>query len=1061
MKILNKFNSNLENCQMLLRSFVLTCSLLFLLAGQLSGQTDELQFKIYGFEEGLSHRNVFKIQQDSFGFIWIATYKGLNRFDGKQFVHYLSTNREHSIAAEFIADMAVTKDSLLLLSNQNFLTVLDPQTDYVRIIEAAKSSELHEKGFLPTSLYVDDKNNIWTASYINQNGRSIIQRVDSSEALQDVIECRGTFASRAIVHRGDELYVSRFENSILQLDSTGQPVKTFTLDNTFSEDKSAWVTQMQCTADGRIWALLNNGLVYFMDAGDETFEIHPLTNYVYNASNFSSILVEEDGNIWLGGIGALWRYDAASGRAINLDSRIKDLAENNCTYRQIMKDASGVIWIASDFGAIKIVKSDKLFDTYLSEGNENCSNGFCSMRGIAEDEQGNIYFSYYNSIHLLDPQTNTLRPLFPQNDFFNYPYGLLYYKEWLWTGNGKRIHLPSLRIDTFSRQKGADKGHLAIGAEAYIWGGYEKWLYSYDVDNGKLTIFHDPTKVLQSIEDISYVHQGRSDATLWVGTTANGLLEIHKERGTQARYSTAEDASVVLSSNRIIAIYEAANATVWLATANGLNKLEPDAGRNRIYTTEDGLANNFINGLLSEGDSVLWISTDNGLSRFSIATESFCNYYNKDGLSKNEFNRVAFHQARDGRIYFGGLNGINAFYPGEQMLKQRKAPEHNMLFTAFSKYDGFSDSIIHQSIGLMNGQPIELGFRDRFFTFEYALANYRNPAENLYRYQLEGYETEWSSPSTLNIARFNSIPPGKYMFRAQASDGQGGWNARELSIPVHIQEPFYNTWWFLSLCALGLLGLIYGISQYRVYRMRKNQIELETLVRARTRELELEKKKSDDLLLNILPEEAAIELKKFGKAKARRFDDVTVLFADFVNFSQIAEKLDPELLVAEIDQCFRAYDEIIGLYDLEKIKTIGDAYMCVGGMRVQGGGKAVDVVKAALEIQSFMHALAFEKRDKGKPYFQARVGIHTGPVVGGIVGIKKFAYDIWGDTVNIASRMETHGEAQKINLSQTTYELVKEHFECAYRGKVTVKNKGEIDMYFVERLVPHEALAEV
>ena len=1046
---------------MYLCKFLRCLPILLLFNCSLTAQKDDLQFKVYGFEEGLTHRNVFKIQQDPFGFIWIATSKGLNRFDGKQFIHYLPSNRKHALPAEFIADLAVTKDSLLLLTNQNFLTALDPRNDRVKVIEASPSSDLHKKGFMPANLYVDDNNRVWTASNVNRTGQSIIQRIDSTAALQDVLECQGTFASRAITRRGDIVFVGYSENKILAMDTLGNPLQEYRLQAPFSEEKTAWVTQLQHTADDRIWALLNNGQVYFHNPGDPNFQIHPITNFIYNASNFVALFVEPEGNIWAGGIGALWRYDAASGRAFNFDPKIKEITENNCTYRQIMMDASDVIWVASDFGAIKVVNSDQLFETYLSEGNENCSNGYCSMRGIAEDDEGNMYFSYYNSIHLLNPQDNSLRPLFPQNDFFNFPFGLLFYKGSLWTGNGKRIYLPSLEIDTFSNQPSSDKGHLTVGAEGLLWGGYEKWLYSYDVDKEHLRIFKDRSQLVQKVKDISYVHQGQSPNTLWVGTTAFGLLEVDKERGTQARFATDEEVKATISSDRIIAIYEAPTGIVWLATANGLNRLESDAARNKVYTTEEGLPNNFINGMLSEGDTALWLSTDNGLSRFSMATEQFVNFYNKDGLSKNEFNRIAFHKAKDGRMYFGGLNGVNAFYPGEQMLKQRKAPENNILFTSFSKFDGLMDSIIHKSTGLMQDLPIELGFRDKFFTFEFALANYKNPAENLYKYKLDGYDSEWSTPSTLNIARFNGIPPGDYVFRAQASDGKGVWNTRELSIPVKIYKAFYLSWWFLSLCTLALLGIIYGISQYRVYRVRKDQRTLETLVRARTRELEREKKKSDDLLLNILPEEAANELKKYGKAKARRYEGVTVLFTDFINFSKIAEKLEPELLVAEIDQCFRAFDEIIEMYHLEKIKTIGDAYMCVGGMQDPGHVDAVKMVKAAMEIQSFMQALAFEKKDKGKPYFQARVGIHTGPVVGGIVGIKKFAYDIWGDTVNIASRMETHGKAQKINISQTTYELVKDYFDCTYRGKVTVKNKGEIDMYFVERLVAHGVVEEV
>jgi guanylate cyclase len=207
---------------------------------------------------------------------------------------------------------------------------------------------------------------------------------------------------------------------------------------------------------------------------------------------------------------------------------------------------------------------------------------------------------------------------------------------------------------------------------------------------------------------------------------------------------------------------------------------------------------------------------------------------------------------------------------------------------------------------------------------------------------------------------------------------------------------------------------------------------------------------SEALLLNILPKEIADELKANGSAEPRQFEQVTVMFTDFKNFSKIAEKLSPSELVTEIDTVFKAFDRIIGKCIIEKIKTIGDAYMCAGGLPVPNTSHPFDVVHAAMEIQQFIKLYIQECRELGKDPFEIRIGIHTGPVVAGIVGEKKFAYDIWGDTVNTASRMESSGVAGKINISGTTYELIKDKFNCVYRGKIQAKNKGEIDMYFVE-----------
>ncbi len=211
------------------------------------------------------------------------------------------------------------------------------------------------------------------------------------------------------------------------------------------------------------------------------------------------------------------------------------------------------------------------------------------------------------------------------------------------------------------------------------------------------------------------------------------------------------------------------------------------------------------------------------------------------------------------------------------------------------------------------------------------------------------------------------------------------------------------------------------------------------------------KQRSDELLLNILPSETAEELKLTGEAQARHFDVVTVMFTDFKNFSQTSEKLSATELVQEIHHCYSEFDKIISRHGLEKIKTIGDSYMCAGGLPVPNMTNAEDIVKAALEICDFLKREKQIRETEGKPFFEIRIGCHTGPVVAGIVGIKKFAYDIWGDTVNIASRMEQNSEAGKINISGATYELVKDKFNCIHRGKIQAKNKGEVDMYFVTR----------
>lgn len=229
---------------------------------------------------------------------------------------------------------------------------------------------------------------------------------------------------------------------------------------------------------------------------------------------------------------------------------------------------------------------------------------------------------------------------------------------------------------------------------------------------------------------------------------------------------------------------------------------------------------------------------------------------------------------------------------------------------------------------------------------------------------------------------------------------------------------------------------------------------LEETVARRTAQLTEEKKKSDTLLLNILPGRIADELKEKGHTQPVRIDAATVLFTDFVGFTKIAENLTPEDVVAELDKCFSYFDQVTEKYGLEKLKTIGDSFMCAGGVPEANRTHAIDACLAALEIQAFMNQMKEIKHQQGFPYWELRLGINSGPLVAGVVGHKKFAYDVWGDSVNTASRMESSGLAGEINISRSTYDLVQKWFVCEHRGQVSAKNKGEIDMYLLKCIRP-------
>lgn len=258
----------------------------------------------------------------------------------------------------------------------------------------------------------------------------------------------------------------------------------------------------------------------------------------------------------------------------------------------------------------------------------------------------------------------------------------------------------------------------------------------------------------------------------------------------------------------------------------------------------------------------------------------------------------------------------------------------------------------------------------------------------------------------------------------------------ELDLLQHKQDK-QRIIFFASLIALILIALLALGLFHRNYYIRKT-----------SHIIEKERDRSDDLLCNILPEQTAHELKEIGKVKAKRFESVTVMFTDFKAFTANSDKLSPEELVESVDFYFSEFDRIMEKYGLEKIKTIGDAYMCAGGIPFPTPDHAIKSVEAAFEIAEFVYRSKTEDPNN-LTRFDIRIGINTGPVVAGVVGTKKFAYDIWGDTVNIASRMESNSETGKINISENTYQLIKDEFCCTYRGEIPAKYKGNLKMYYV------------
>lgn len=371
------------------------------------------------------------------------------------------------------------------------------------------------------------------------------------------------------------------------------------------------------------------------------------------------------------------------------------------------------------------------------------------------------------------------------------------------------------------------------------------------------------------------------------------------------------------------------------------------------------------------------------------------------------------------------------------------------------------DSLLFDSKAGISNQSDQWGMAQELMIFPPSynsiLFEFDSPQDEMkpsyFQYYLLGLDNEWSLWTSHNIKEYTNLNAGYYEFKARYKVMDGPVTDL-FSFQFRILPPVYRTPYAYVTYAVFMVIVFWMILRIRTYQFAKERFRLERIINERTEELVKEKDRSENLLANVLPKDTADELKTKGKVTKKKYNMVTVLFSDIQGFTKIAEQMNPETLIDELDRFFYHFDNVAEQYNIEKIKTIGDAYMCAGGIPDKNRTNPVEVVLAALEMQQYMKDLQLQAKANNREFWDIRIGIHTGSVIAGVVGSKKLSYDIWGDTVNTASRMESSGEAGKVNISGSTYELVRDFFICEYRGKMPVKYKGEIDMYFVTGIRP-------
>jgi class 3 adenylate cyclase len=543
----------------------------------------------------------------------------------------------------------------------------------------------------------------------------------------------------------------------------------------------------------------------------------------------------------------------------------------------------------------------------------------------------------------------------------------------------------------------------------------------------------DPDRILM-YSDSLMMEAIRQDSTKYIFNshlqTGNALQQKGDLSGALDSYFKAVEITDRNSEKNQLAIVYTAIAAVYAGMDNRKNVRQYYSDAITIFKTEQDTLNYAV-AIENLGDTYLeWSKPDSALLYFNQSGPIFEKLENKLALAYNLGNKgLAF--AQQGRPTKAEENIEEAVAILEELGDYRPITTYlnymSDIYADKEDWDGAFDYAL-RSLDLAKQYGLKVRISSAYLKLSelYERTGYASASLNYYRKYIVFRD------SVVNLTAVQQMAD----IRRNSEKAQ---IQAELDL-TNQQKQTQKVVTIATAIALFLIILL-AIALYRrnVFTKRTKAI------------IEKEMARSERLLVNILPEETARELKEFGKVKAKKFESVSVLFTDFEAFTAASEHVDPELLVNRLGYYFTAFDDIIEKYGLEKIKTIGDAYMCAGGLPFPTEDHAIKMVKAAFEILQFVEEAKSEKETDFS--FNVRIGINTGPVVAGVVGTKKFSYDIWGDTVNVASRMETFSDSGKINISQNTYDLVKEVFDCEFRGQIEVKNRGFMKMYFVNGLL--------
>lgn len=844
---------------------ILTISLVISLSFIYAQENSRIKFQRissenFKVEKGLSQNSVNSILQDKDGFIWFGTWDGLNRYDGFNFVIYKSDvlNKENVLSNQTITALFEDNSGFLWVGTEKGLNRFDKKRQKILLFRHIENDKNTISGDTILSFSEDELGNMWVGTnfglnkFNSKNNTFERFRFDPNNAnslANNIIYCIkpdkkgnlwiGTEKGISVLNIKSRVFSHFFPNN--------QNENSISSDIVFS---------LLFDKMNGVWIGTDKGLDYM------NLKTKDILHYYHKPNDFSSISNNSISSIFEDSFGLLWigtngggvnLFDKNNKRFLHFKNNTFDNTSLSDDYISLIyEDRSGILWIGTKWKGVNIFdRFSNKFEHYkhITDDNNSLNNNI--VWAIRECSDGLLYLATDEGINILNRNTNKFSFLKREpgktNTLISNLVRVIFEdsKNNLWIGTLDkgldRFDRKTKKFTHFTYDKNNPNGisnnriwGVIEDAEGFIWVATSGGINKFDpITETFIKYKNEPGNIYSLSDDQVTSLYIDNNGILWA-CTYKGFNYFDPKTKRFYRFQNIPGDDNSLSCDGVFSIYQDKTGIYWVATiGGGLNRFDLKRNEFKHYLEKDGLSNNVVYDILDDGSGNLWISTNYGLSKFNIKTETFINYDVKDGIQSNEFNSGAvFHNKKTNEMFFGGMNGFNSFYPLDIRIN-KFIPK--IVISSFKIFDNV------QSIGLKDGDTINLNYSDNFFSFEFSALDFSNPSKTKYAYILENFDKEWNyCDAYKRFAGYTKVPPGNYVFKVKGASSEGIWNENGISIIIIIRPPWWGTWWFRVLFTILVFSIIWYIIYLRIRNIRIKHEDEKKLLKIEKQMFELE-----------------------------------------------------------------------------------------------------------------------------------------------------------------------------------------------------------------------------